>query len=240
MNQIDLKVEPRKTQSKNENRRMRRDSRIPAVVYGRGADPVSVAVDAVEFSKLSGGGKIHASTVFNLDVAGSADQAIIRTIQRDPVSERPVHIDFWRISPDVPIDVKIPVHATGVARGVKLGGILETVTRHIRIRVLPLRVPEYLEISVADMGLGHSLHVSDLTIPEGVTLVTPGHETLFIVQVPRGMQAEEKGEGAAPAAAAAPAGKAPAGKAAPAGGKAPAGKAPAAKAPAAKAPAKGK
>lgn len=216
MNQIDLSIEVRETQSKNGNRRSRVAGKLPAVVYGGTTEPQSVLIDSVIFGKMMP--KIHRSTVFNLSDGKSTQQAIIREIQRHPVRENPLHIDFMRIQADKMIKVQVPVHGVGgTPAGVKLGGILEVVTRRVEIHVLPLQVPEYLEIDISGLELGRSVHVSDLKVPEGIEILTDGHETLFIIAIPKALEAAAATP-AAGAAAGAPA--AAAGKDAKAGAKA--------------------
>jgi len=201
MKQIDLPVKLRTKNSKNGNRRARRGGEVPAIIYGGEQAPQPALVDSVSFVKMLG--TIHRSTIFNLKVDGNEviQQAIIRDMQRHPVNDKPIHIDFYRIQVDKPIVVDIPVHGVGgVPAGVKLGGLLEHITRRLEIRCLPLEVPEFLEIDVSGIMIGHSLHVSDLKAPEGVEVLTPGHEVLFIVAAPK---AEEEAKPAEEVAAAA-------------------------------------
>ncbi len=189
MNQIELALKPRDKASKNGNRRLRREGGLPAVIYGGDAKPQGGTVDGVQFQKMAH--QIHTSTIFTLKVEGSEEQkAIIREIQYHPVTERPMHIDFYRISLDKPIIVNIPVHGIGVPAGVKLGGVLEHVVRRVSVKVLPLQVPEFIEIDISGINIGHALHVSDLKAPDGVEILTPGGEALFLVQAPKEEEAK--------------------------------------------------
>jgi large subunit ribosomal protein L25 len=202
MKQVDLAISLREKNSKNGNRRARRGGRIPAVVYGGGLEPQAAYLDSVSFQKTLAA--VHRSTIFNL-TAGTGDApqpAIIRDIQHHPVSELPLHVDFYRISLDKPIVVDIPVHGVGgVPAGVKMGGLLESVTRRVEIRCLPLVVPEHLDIDISGIAIGHSLHVSDLKVPDGVEILTSPQEVLFIVAAPKAEEVKAPTEGVEAAAA---------------------------------------
>ncbi len=199
MKQLDLTIKPRGTNSKNGNRRARRHGELPAVVYGGERDPMSVLLDAVGFEKMLH--LIHGSTIFNLKSNGEGDvqQAIIREIQRDPVSEQVLHVDFYRIQADKPVVVEIPIHGVGgVPAGVRVGGVLEVLIRRVKVKCLPLQVPEFFEIDISGLEIGRTLHVSDLKVPEGIELLTAPEEVLFIVAAPKAEEeAKPAEEGAA-------------------------------------------
>lgn len=208
MEQIDLEVTARSKNSKNGNRRARRAGQLPAIIYGAGQPPQAVLIDRVIFGKMQH--RLHSSTIMNLKPVGGGEgeRTIIRTIQREPVRDEPIHVDFLRIRVDVPIVVDVPIHATGGApKGVREGGVLETLARHISIKVLPLEVPASVDHDVSEMAIGDSVHVSDLKVPDGVEVLTDPETAVFIVAAPRTEEEPAKVEGAVPAegAAAAPA-----------------------------------
>ncbi|MBI1784393.1 50S ribosomal protein L25 [Candidatus Sumerlaeota bacterium] len=197
MNQIDLPVKLRNKNSKNGNRRLRREGALPAVIYGGTQPPQAAVIDGVKFHKMAH--TIHTSTIFNLQIEGDGEtqKAIIRDVQYHPVTEYPMHVDFYRIQLDKPIIVEVPIHGVGgVPAGVKLGGVLEHVTRRVSVRVLPLQVPEFIEIDISGMNMGQALHVSDLKAPEGVEILTHGEEALFLVQAPKAEEEVKPAEGA--------------------------------------------
>ncbi len=143
MKTIELAVEKRSTLGKNEARRSRAGGRIPAVVYGAGKPNVPISVDRKALSDLfrEGAGE---NAIFLLKLAGSdqSRHAMIREMQRDPVSRKPLHIDFVRVLMDVKVTVKVPIEIVGVAKGVKEDqGILDLVTREIEIECLPTQHP---------------------------------------------------------------------------------------------------
>lgn len=213
MEQFDLEVTARTRNSKNENRRARRNGRLPAVIYGAGKDPQPVLIDSMIFGKMLD--KIHSSTIMNLThpEGGEPERTIIRDIQRDPVKLDPVHVDFLRIRVDQPIVVDVPIHAVGSSpKGVREGGVLETITRHVSIKVLPLEVPGSIDHDLSDLEVGDAIHVSDLKVPEGVEVLTDPETAVFIIAAPRTEEeleeaapelfaAEEEGEAEAPAPA---------------------------------------
>ena len=173
MKTIELAVERRDSRGKNNARRTRAEGKIPAVVYGAGKEtvPINVSTRALADAFRGGAGE---NAIFLLKLQGS-DQtrhAMIKDFQRDPLSRRPVHLDFVRVLMDTKIRVHVPVEIVGIARGVKTdGGILDFVTREIEIECLPGNIPEHLPLDVTELAIGDALRISDLTAPEGVEVV---------------------------------------------------------------------
>jgi large subunit ribosomal protein L25 len=173
MKTIELTVERRETRGKNAARQTRAAGKIPAVVYGAGRDTVPITVNARDLSDAFRGGAGE-NAIFLLKLQGSdqSRHAMIRDLQRDPLSRRAVHLDFVRVLMDTKIRVRVPVEVVGVAKGVKTeGGILDFVTREIEIECLPGNIPEHLPIDVTELSIGDALRISDVPIPEGVEVV---------------------------------------------------------------------
>jgi large subunit ribosomal protein L25 len=172
MKTIELNVEKRSTTGKNEARRDRVAGRIPAVVYGAGKANVSISVDRKALSDVfrEGAGE---NAIFLLKLgAEQSRHAMIKEMQRDPVSRRPLHIDFVRVQMDVKITVKVPIEVSGVAKGVKAeGGILDLVTREVEIECLPSNIPAHLTVDVSELGIGDAVRISQLPPVEGVRIV---------------------------------------------------------------------
>ena len=173
MKTIELSVEKRSTIGKNEARRTRVGGRIPAVVYGAGKPNVPISVDRKALADLfrEGAGE---NAIFLLKLAGSEQSrhAMIRELQRDPVSRKPLHIDFVRVLMDVKVTVRVPIEVLGVARGVKAdGGILDVVTREIEIECLPANIPAHLAVDVTELGIGDAIRISEIPSVEGVRIV---------------------------------------------------------------------
>ena len=170
-------VTRREAAGKNVARRMRRAGSIPAVLYGAGKEPVPLTVDPrrlLEILRSDSG----VNTIFQLNLAGTDQRrhVMIREYQVDPIEGHLMHADFVRIQMDEAIEVEVPVRLVGEATGVKLdGGILEMVTRAVRVSCLPSNIPESLQIDVTAMKIGDHLSVSDLAKSDRYTIVSdPG------------------------------------------------------------------
>jgi len=168
---------------------------VPAVIYGRGREPVALTVDGVELGRMLE--KIHPeSTIVELSLEGTSVRTLIREVQRHPVRPGIVHIDFYEIRAGEKIRLEVPIHCVGIPEGVRnQGGTLDQVIRTVAIAVLPADIPERVELDVSALTIGKSLHVSDLNIPKAEILMDPSL-TVATVVAPR---IEEV---AAPAAAA--------------------------------------
>ena len=197
MKTIELAVERRETKGKNAARRTRSGGKIPAVVYGAGKDtvPINVSLRALSDAFRGGAGE---NAIFLLKLAGS-DQtrhAMIKDMQRDPLSRRLMHLDFVRVLMDTKIRVQVLVEIVGVAKGVKVdAGILDFVTREIEIECLPGNIPDHLPVDVTELSIGDALRVSDVQAPEGVEIVEdpekvvlhiahPAHEEVAVAAEP--------------------------------------------------------
>jgi large subunit ribosomal protein L25 len=204
MNDLVVDVAKREVCGKNVSRRLRRAGRIPAVLYGAGKEPVSLTVDPrrlVEIIQSESG----ANTIFQLNLAGTDQRrhAMIKEYQVDPVEGHLLHADFVRIQMDAVIEVDVPVQVTGEAAGVKLdGGILEIVTRNVRVSCLPGNIPGHINIDVSPLKIGDNLKIADLPGDDRYRVISDPHLILAVCQPPA------KEETAAPvateAAAAAP------------------------------------
>ncbi len=224
MERLGLKAQVRSGVGKGAARSLRRGGTVPAILYGRGRDPKPIAVDA---RALTAALHTHAglNVLIDLELAGDGGSepatVMVREIQRDIFRHQPIHVDFHVISLTEHLETHVPVVLQGTAKGIAEGGVLEHHLREVLVECLPTQIPEQLELDVTELVVGRSLHASDLTIPEGVTLVTPPEEVIVTVVAPRVVEEE-----VAPAAAAAPAEGVPAegapGEAAP-GAAAPAG-----------------
>lgn len=154
-------------------RSVRREGRIPAVVYGGGEPPTPIALSWHDVNKLIYAGGFM-TTTFELDIDGAKERVIPRDYQLDRVRDRPLHVDFLRLKKGQKIDVEIPVHATGQeeAPGLKKGGVLNIVRHVVELNVVADAIPEHIEIDVSKMEIGESVHVSDLKLPRGARLST--------------------------------------------------------------------
>jgi len=177
---ITLVAEPRPSRGKNEARRLRVKGFAPAIMYGAGKDAVAVAVSPKEVHKILRSKTGH-NTIFNLSVTGGETTPVmIIDWEHDPVKENLLHVDLKRIDPTKRITVKIPVHVTGEAKGVKLqGGLLEIANREVEVECLPDDIPEAFNVDVADLGLNQAIRASQLPMTASMKLTAPP-ETVIV------------------------------------------------------------
>jgi len=164
MNERVVDVTRRETSGKNVSRRLRRSGQIPAILYGAGRDPVPLIVDPERIREIIRS-ESGVNTIFQLNLAGTDQKrhVMIKDYQVDPVEGGLIHADFLRIQMDAVMEVDVPVVLKGESQGVKLdGGILEQVTRQVRVSCLPGDIPDHLDIEVTSLKIGDHLSVGDL------------------------------------------------------------------------------
>src|SRR5271170_7877618 len=170
---ITVEAEPRLSRGKNEARRLRVKGAAPAVLYGAGGEAVALSVSPKDLGKILNSNTGH-NTIFNVAVkGGETTPVMIVDWQNDPVKENMLHIDLKRIDLTKKLRVKVPVHALGEPKGVKLqGGLHELITREIEIECLPDDIPELFTIDVTELSIGESIRASQVALPEAVKLVS--------------------------------------------------------------------
>jgi large subunit ribosomal protein L25 len=204
---LELKVEPRTKLGKGPAYQARKLSLIPGIVYGGGSEPAPVQVDERTLNRLHESGAFL-QTLVMLELDGKKTRVIPRAVQLDPVTDRPVHVDFLRLTPGRRISLDIPVHFRGHENspGLKRGGVLNVV-RHTVSLLCPVdNIPEYIEGDLNELDIGDSLHISAFTLPEGVkttirerdfTVATIAPPTTFVEEVTAVAAPVEGAEGAA-------------------------------------------
>ncbi len=206
--QIEINAELRTDVGKGASRRLRRlADKVPGIIYGGKDNAVPLTMNANELTNVMKD-EAFFSQILNVVVEGKGEQAVVRDLQRHPATEKVLHVDFLRISADKAIQVQVPLRFIGEDEcvGVKLGGgIVSHNLTEVEISCLPADLPEYLEVFVAELDLGQTIHLSELALPEGVTIPALIHSerdvTVVGVQIPRGGAEEEEEEAAAAAAA---------------------------------------
>jgi large subunit ribosomal protein L25 len=175
--------------------RLRKEGRIPAVVYGTGHSPISVTVDARELrNALSGGHGLNA--VLDLDVDGETHSALARELQRHPVKGTLQHVDFQIVRLDQPISADVPVEVTGEAHEVAVqGGSIQLEVGSLTITAIPRSIPALIEIDVTDLKIGDTIRLSDITLPAGVTCDLDPETMLVAAVAPRVEEEPETTEG---------------------------------------------
>jgi large subunit ribosomal protein L25 len=183
MSMIQLKGTRRERVGKGGARRARAAGQIPGVVYGHGEKPEAVAIDAKEFETALRGHK-GSNPIVNLNVGSRDVTALLRDVQLDPVSRGIIHLDFQHISLTEQIEVEVAVHFLGLPIGVKdSGGILEHLTRTLKVRCLPTAIPASIDVDVTALNVGQNLHVRDVKA-EGFEIITDGDVTIAAVVAP--------------------------------------------------------
>jgi large subunit ribosomal protein L25 len=230
---ISISASARAKSGKGAARAVRREGRVPAVIYGGDdATPALVALDTNEITKLIHRGRFL-STVIEIDVDGRKTRAIPRDVQLDPLKDSPVHLDFQRIGADNRVRVRVPMRYVNEALspGLKRGGVLNIVRREVEVWAPADKIPDHFEASLEGLEIGRSIHISAVTLPEGVVPVISDRDfTVATIAGAITQQVDEtattpgaaaEGAAATPAAAGAPAAGAAAGaagKGAPAAG----------------------
>ena len=204
MSQVqELKAEAREGTGKGPAYQARLKGLIPGIVYGGKGDPVNVAVDFRTLERhVEAGGFL--TTLFMLDVAGKKTRVIPRQLQLDPVSDRPVHVDFMRLSEGATVRLEIPVHFNGQGEspGLKKGGVLNIVRHAIELICSADAIPSAIDVDVSKLDINETIHISALTLPGGAKPVIRGRDfTVCSIVAPTSVIEEQK---AAAAAAAAP------------------------------------
>ena len=179
-----LNAARRSDTGKGAARALRREGRVPGIIYGHARDPQPLTVDARELERLLS--HVTESTVIELSLDGKAAKTLVREIQRHPFKKQVLHIDFQELVAGESIIVRIPLVFRGVAEGVRVGGgIMDTVMRELEVEVDPANIPDHIDVDVTNMTIGHALHVSDLTLPAGVTVLDDPEAAVAIVAAPK-------------------------------------------------------
>jgi large subunit ribosomal protein L25 len=201
----EIKATARPRAGKGAARQVRREGKVPGVIYGDKQTAVIVALDSNELAKTIGKGKFL-STLFLLDVDGTKTRVIPRDVQLDPVKDFAIHVDFQRVGPGGRIRVNVPVRFVneGASPGLKRGGVLNVVRHDVEVICSADAIPAFFEFDLTGVEIGRSIHISATKLPEGVQLVIRDRD--FTVATVAGAKAqEEEAKPTADAAAATPA-----------------------------------
>ncbi len=190
---IALEANVRIGTGKGAARSARRQSLVPGVVYGAGADPQPINVKLNELLKLLKAGKFK-STLINLTLDGKPEKVICRDVQRNVVNDLPTHIDFMRLSDSANINLFIPVNFDnqGTCPGIKRGGVLTVVRPDVELVVQALNIPTQLNVDLNNFELGDTIHISDIKLPEGTKPTITGRDFVIAnIQAPSGLKSSD-------------------------------------------------
>jgi len=169
-----LKIEIREDNGKGVARKLRAAGRIPGICYARGEASQAITLDPIALERLIAKSAAGMNTLFDLEGGGalSGKRVLVKELQRDPASGKTLHADLFAVDRTQKIHVSVPIHLTGSAVGVKMGGIVDHALRELELSCLPDSIPEEIPVDVTSLEIGDSLHVRDIVLPEGVTLLS--------------------------------------------------------------------
>lgn len=200
--QFEVNAEVREDMGKGASRRLRRlADKVPAIIYGGDKDPQPLTLVRKDLEKSLENEAFY-SQVLTINIGSAKEKAILKDLQRHPAKDRVMHADFLRIDENVAIKLNVPIHFLNeeTCKGVKLGGgIIQHQATDIEIQCLPSAIPSYIEVDMLDIDVGDIVHLSDITLPEGVTSVAlalgEDHDlAIASVIAPRGAGADEEAE----------------------------------------------
>lgn len=190
---INITAEERDLAGKGVARAVRREGKIPAIIYGDDQAPLKITLDGQELAKLLKNPGFF-TQIFAVDVIGKRHEVLARDLQLHPVTELPLHIDFMRFNQNTKIVIEIPVNFTneGESPGLKKGGVLNIVRRELELRCSPSNIPQAIDIDLTGFEIGDSIHISALDLPDGAEPITDRDYTIATVASPTVMTAEEE------------------------------------------------
>jgi large subunit ribosomal protein L25 len=192
--QLTLPAEARDRAGKGASRALRRDGRVPAVVYGEKKEPLSIHVEEKLLSKMLSTGHFMNSVVM-IDYKGKAHRTLPKAVDFHPVSSRPIHVDFLRIGEHTKVTVAVPVRFDDEddAPGLTRGGVLNVVQHELELTCDAAHIPNEIHISLAGLEIGDSIHISEVKLPDGVTPANAEEDfTVATIVAPSAMKAEEE------------------------------------------------
>ena len=188
-----LEAKLRNETGKGSARRIRSSGAIPAVIYGREQDTISLTIDSRESKRLFQSVSVE-NTIINVKIDNEEEQfeTLVREIQVHPHRDDILHVDFYRIERGVALEVEIPVDFVGNAQGVKEGGVLEILFRELRVKCRPSQIPETIVVDISELEIGSSLKVSDIDVGDEIELMADPGQAVCMVALPKEEVVEEE------------------------------------------------
>jgi large subunit ribosomal protein L25 len=208
--EFSLNAEPRVDKGKGASRRLRRAGRLPAILYGAGQEAAAISLGQNEILRNLEN-EAFFSHVLTIHLGGRQEKAVLRDMQRHPAKPMILHVDLQRVKEDEAVHMRVPLHFVGedVAPGIKLqGGAASHLLTEVEVECLPSALPEYIDVNMSSLGLNESIRVSDLRLPEGVSLLGVDLDAMVVSiglarsaeEAPAEGEAAEGEEGAVPPA----------------------------------------
>ncbi len=190
---VTIEAEAREKVGKGASRATRRAGRVPAVIYGDNKDPMSIQIPQNEIIRLLNKGGFMSHT-FEVKVGGKATTVLPRDLQLHPVTDMPIHIDFLRLGKNTVVTMEVPIKVVGEEQspGLKRGGVINYTRHEIEVNVPASSIPEYIEVSVADLDINGAVKISGVTLPKGVKpTITDRDFTICAIVAPSGLKSSE-------------------------------------------------
>ena len=181
MKHFELQGKKRITGKKADVKSVRKEDRVPCVIYGAGVENTPFSVDEKEFKGLTHTPYSH---IVDLDIEGAKHLAVLKAIQYHPVTDRPLHVDFLALDPAKPVTIEVPIKITGNSVGVRQGGKLSVPTRKLKICGMLEKLPDELPVDITDLGLGKQINAGDLKY-DGIQIVSPKGTLVCVVRATR-------------------------------------------------------
>jgi len=199
MKAISLAANERELIKTTGSKKLRNSGRLPGILYGNG-DPTNIELESTSFEKAIKSTEAK-NFLVELDLNGSKSMALVQDLQKHPISRLCIHVDFRRLNEDSIITAKIPLHTSGTPEGVKVGGILQTMSHNLTLRGKALDIPESIEIDTSHLQVGEGILLDTVTLPEGVTAVGNPKSRVVAVAASRITAKSEEGDTSTEAAA---------------------------------------
>jgi len=186
MEEVKIKALIKQERGTSKAKALRRENFVPAIVYGRGVN-LSLKIEKKELKYLK---QHHFSEniIINLEINnGTTEETIpvlLKDYQLNPLTEEVIHLDFIKVSMEEKVTVEVPVEVKGEAKGIKLGGVLERPLWNVEVECLPRDIPENIIVDISDLDIGHSIHIADLKVPEGVEITADPKEVVASITAP--------------------------------------------------------
>jgi large subunit ribosomal protein L25 len=188
---MNLKATPRETTGNGPSRVLRRDGKIPAVLYGPKTEPLKLTIDQADLDPIFKSGAVS-QKLLKLQIEGvdGTSNVMIKEMQKHPVSHNLLHLDLYKVTMDQKIKVMVPVVTTGKSAGVEMGGMLQIIRRELEVFCLPDKIPENITIDITDLEIGDSLHVEELGLEEDIEIPADVNFTILTVLSPTAEEEE--------------------------------------------------
>jgi len=189
---MNLKATPRETVGNGPSRALRREGKLPAILYGPNTDPVKLTIDRMDLDPILKIGALTQQLLkLKIDGVDGTTNVMVKEIQKHPVSQNLLHLDFYQVSMDQKIKVMVPVVTTGKSAGVEMGGMLQIIRRELEVFCLPDQIPENITIDITDLEIGDSFHLEELKLEGDVEVPADVNFTILTILSPQAEEEEE-------------------------------------------------